>query len=181
MRRGFTSKPCDGCGGSAVRRIATVCQSCQVLMADGRTMRARQDAMLHGMEQCKATTPPHYLYRAYPETERPPRPGDVGREIAALLRELVIAVSQPMVNSNTFDLPSPWARKGEPSAGYDPGVARLLPPGSMEAFGKLDTAIHVALHAWSDEGFFTGTRLVRQLASGETGLAQFNKQTERFR
>ena len=150
-------------------------------MSVGRAFRQQQAARSLPMERIRASTPPHYFSAAYPETSRPPYPGDTGRDVATALLNVMTVSGELLAGVKAHEAPPPWTRFGDPNGGYRQWAVHLFPHGAATAFAELDVAIHVALHSWMHDGFFRGTRLVRQLSSGDVGLAEFNKQTERFR
>lgn len=159
-RKGWTEKPCHGCGLATLHRASEVCRDCKELMADGHRLRAAVAETTQ--EVTNFAGQPHWI--GYIRHS-----GETGRKFLDLLwRWLKSFPAAPEFVTGVVKM-----KRKEDSQ----GINVLAPPGTAQFASDLfDHAVELAKAAYL-EGREDGSRLLVNLATGEYSVADFNKAT----
>lgn len=180
MRRGYTEKPCHGCGSTDMHPTNSVCRECKKAIATVETL--KEYAMTAGKDAPKLYSIPeqaHWLpYVRFDETD-----GDDRRPVQNAFHAVAQSVSAPQdgreidYNTKLVVFKARSSDEHHHSSGAD--GYRMLRPSVAKALGHLfDTVRDSLAHAYN-EGVEHGRSLLLQLNTGEITTSDFEEQLKR--
>lgn len=172
MRKGFTSKPCEGCGSTRGRQVGKVCHDCETLLNEARERR----------EALKATPTLAAFFHAPVRHWNPiyyPPGGALNDALQQAFVDLIWLVSEPAPKDGTH-YSGKWQYVLRQDSQHESGAERrLMREDVRNALHTLDEVIVRALAAAKQEGHREGSDLLQQLHRGKLGLVEFASTRER--
>ena len=177
--KGYTDKPCEGCGELGPRPIGSVCATCKQLLKEAREARARQGGRDTQLYRIPGAT--HGLRSYYVPTLVSGTSDQRDRDaVRNAIMQVASLSGEPLLGSGSSSAPAVFARSLER---YDswmaPSAAHhlFLAPPLAQALDQLDQAIAQAFTSTFQAGVNQGSSLLGQLAAGKMSTEDFNKKT----
>jgi len=189
-RRGYTSKPCPGCGRSKERKPEEVCEDCKALIAQAKAHN-EWAAKLTDTETELVRVPEEHNTHAYPQfymgsprSGRTSRDDGPRRQISNLLARLINQISEPVRNSVwgtgaaiLSNAEGPFNQRGWSRNWENARHLRTMPKATAQTIRDLYDAVANALVETHELSKRDGRNLLFGLAEGDVSVNDFNKAT----
>lgn len=161
MRRGFTNKPCPGCGAEGSRPTNGVCQVCEARLRLAIALE-KSEGQRQGLQRFTTKKVSYALPYFLHQTDR----------LRDAIHALSHAVSQPAADDWNRENAPPLFDDTSERRGFD--VVRMFEPRHAAALIEIFEASREAVVGAYTKGHNRGRDLLRSLASGEVTADQFN-------
>lgn len=167
-RRGWTDKPCEGCGKTGGRPTGENCLECQHLLTFAREVIAEREQK---QESGVYLAPWRFNYHT---GDGPAYRGRIAKAMLLLLK----ALSEPMETFTAGDIPTLLEPLPHWQDNHERRSERIRIRHDYAAIlRELDSTILAQLDSAYTQGYERGRNLLTSLAKGELSVDDFNKAT----